>query len=265
MHPSESSAGREQRFVFDEVAELYARARPTYPAALVNDVIRESGLKPGGRILELGSGPGNGSVLFSGRGFHLLSLEPGARLAEVARRRLAGDSNAHVLVTTFESWPIEPAAFDLVFAAQSFHWMDPALRFSKTAQTLKPNGTLAVFANRPLLGTSPTDGLIRQAYAAYAPAIDERWIGHNTRDHFLDLFAAAPEFLPAEWREYAWRADYSSTEYLDLMRTHSDHRLLPAGQLSTLLDAIREAIDKNGGRFAVDYVAVLCWAHRAPA
>jgi SAM-dependent methyltransferase len=250
--------------VFDEVAELYARARPTYPAALVDDIIQESGLEPGGRILELGSGPGNASVLFSGRGYHLVSLEPGARLAEVARRRLSGDNNARVVVTTFEAWPNEPDAFDLVFAAQSFHWMDPALRFTKTARALKPNGTLAIFANRPLLGTAPADRLIREAYAAHAPEIDARWIGHNTCDHFLGLFAAAPEFLPAEWREYAWRADYSSAEYLDLMRTHSDHRLLPAEQLSALLGAIREAIDANGGRFTVDYLAVLCWAHRAP-
>ncbi len=265
MHPSESATGREQRFVFDEVAELYARARPTYPAELVDDIIRESGLQPGSRILELGSGPGNASVLFSGRGYHLLSLEPGARLAEVARRRLAGDVNAGVLVTTFEAWPLEPDAFDLVFAAQSFHWMDPALRFSKTARALKPDGTLAVFANRPLPGTSPIDGLIRQAYAAHAPTIDARWMGHNTRDHFLELFAAAPDFLPAAWREYAWRAEYSSLEYVELLQTHSDHRLLPAGQRSTLLDAIHQAIDGHGGRFRVDYLAVLCWAHRAPA
>jgi SAM-dependent methyltransferase len=264
VHPSESSTGREQRFVFDEVAELYARARPTYPAELVDDIIRESGLQPGSRILELGSGPGNASVLFAGRGYHLLSLEPGARLAEVARRRLAGDSHARVLVATFETWPLEPDAFDLVFAAQSFHWMDPALRFSKTARALKPDGTLAVFANRPLPGTSTTDGLIRQAYAAHAPAIDARWIGHNTRDHFLESFAAAPDFRPAGWREYAWRAEYSSTGYVELLETHSDHRLLPAAQLSTLLEAIRQAIDGNGGRFIVDYLAVLCWAHRAP-
>jgi SAM-dependent methyltransferase len=250
--------------VFDEVAELYARVRPTYPAALVDLVIGESGLQPGGRILELGSGPGNASVLFSGRGYHLLCLEPGERLADVARRRLAGDSNARVEVTTFEAWPIEPEAFDLVYAAQSFHWMDPAVRFSKTARALKPNGTLAIFANRPLHGTGRVDGQIREAYAAHAPAIDARWIGHNTRDHFLELFAAASEFRAAQWREYAWGAEYSRTEYVDLLRTHSDHRLLPESQLSILLDAIGEAIDANGGRFSVDYLAVLCWAHRAP-
>ena len=176
MHPSEPNTNRERRFVFDEVAELYARARPTYPPELVEDIIRESGLHAGARILELGCGPGNASVLFAGRGYRLLCLEPGPRLADVARRRLAGDGNARVAVTTFEDWPLEPEAFELLFAAQSFHWMDPTVRFTKAARALKPDGTLAIFANRPLRGSSPVDDRIREgirrACAAYRFALD---------------------------------------------------------------------------------------------
>ena len=40
----EIDPGRERRFVFDEVADLYARARTNYPAELIEDVIRETGL-----------------------------------------------------------------------------------------------------------------------------------------------------------------------------------------------------------------------------
>ena len=265
MHPSEPNSNRERRFVFDEVAELYARARPSYPPELAEDLIRESGLQTGARILELGCGPGNASVLFSNREYRLLCLEPGPRLADVARRRLASDGDARVAVTTFEDWPLEPEAFDLVFAAQSFHWMDPTERFTKAARALKADSTFAIFANRPLGGSSPVDDWIRQAYAAHAPHIDARWLGHNTRDYFLELFAAASEFRPARSREYAWRGEYTSPEYIDLLQTHSDHRVLPADERSALLDAIRQAIDENGGRFMVDYLAVLCWARRAPA
>jgi SAM-dependent methyltransferase len=263
VHPSESKAGREQRFVFDEVAELYARARPTYPLALVEDILRESNLDAGARILEIGCGPGNASVLFSGRGYRLLSLEPGQRLAEVARRRLAEDGNAQVAVTTFEDWPVEPGAFDLVFAAQSFHWIDPEVRFSKAARALKPGGTLAVFANQPLPGPGTVDTRIQQAYAEHAPELYSRWIGHNAREHFLELFTGATAFATPQCREYKWRTEYGSAEYLDLLRTHSDHRLLPADRLSPLLNDIKAAIDGNGGRLVVDYVAVLCWARQA--
>ncbi len=253
---------REQRFVFDEVAELYARVRPTYPSTLIDDVIRSARLSPGSRILEIGSGPGNASVLFSGRGFRLLCLEPGQRLADLARRRLTDDSNAQVVETTFEDWPVELAAFDLAFAAQSFHWIDPVLRFSKTAQALKRGGTLAVFANRTARGTTPLDLRIRQVYAAHAPEIDTRWQAHNTRDYFLDMFAASMDFQPAQSREYEWQAEYRTADYLDLLQTHSDHRLLDRERLEAVLTGIGDAIDSHGGSLAVNYVAVLCWAQR---
>ena len=42
---------------FDEVADLYDRFRPGYPAALADDVIRLSGIPAGGRILEIGCSP----------------------------------------------------------------------------------------------------------------------------------------------------------------------------------------------------------------
>lgn len=253
---------RELRFVFDEAAELYRQARPTYPLELIEDLIRESCLRPGARILEIGAGPGTASVLFAGRGYRLLCLEPGARLAEIARRRLASDANARVAVTTFEEWRVEPEPFDLLFAAQSFHWIDPGVRFSKAARALGPEGALAVFANRPLRGTSPVDVRIRQAYAEHAPELVSRGIDANTPENFLELFAAAPDFRPAQCREYAWRGDYEAAQYLDLLRTHADHLLLPADRLRRLLGSIREAIEADGNRLGVDYVSVLCWARR---
>jgi SAM-dependent methyltransferase len=245
------------------VAELYARARPSYPRELIEDVIRETGLCAGARVLELGAGPGTASVLFSGHGYPLVCLEPGPQLAAIARRRLAADANAQVVETTFEDWAGASESFDLVFAAQSFHWIDPAMRFAKAARALKPSGVLAVFANRPLRGRRPVDLEIAQAYAAHAPELGARGIDTNTRDNFLGLFAAAPEFRTAHCREYPWRTEYATSDYLDLLRTHSDHRLLASERLQSLLADIGRAIDADGGRVCVDYVTVLCWARRA--
>ena len=258
LHPE-----RELRFVFDEAAELYRLARPTYPPELVEDLIRESRLRPGARILELGAGPGTASILFADRGYRLLCLEPGARLAEIAKRRLASDANARVAVTTFEEWPLEPEPFDLLFAAQSFHWIDPGMRFSKAALALRPEGTLAIFANRPLRGGGAAHLRIQQTYARHAPELVSRGIETNTPENFLKLFAAAPDFQPAQCREYAWRGEYETSQYLDLLRTHADHRLLPADSLRSLLSAIGDAVEASGGRLGVDYVSVLCWARRA--
>jgi SAM-dependent methyltransferase len=269
---SRCSVLREPRFVFDEAAELYARARPSYPLELIEDLVREADLRPGARILELGAGPGTASVSFAGRGYRLLCLEPGEKLAEIAKTKLAAETDAQVAVTTFEDWALEKEAFDLLFAAQSFHWIDPTVRFSKAAEALKPTGTLAIFANRPLRGNGPVDVEIQQAYAAHAPELEPnpaqlrfyaRGVDTNTRDNFLGLFATTTEFQPAQCREYPWRAEYRAAEYSELLQTHSDHRLLPAERLRGLLGAIREAIEQHGGRLPVDYVAVMCWARRA--
>lgn len=264
MDASKLRGGREQRFVFDEVAELYARVRPAYPIDLIEDLIRAADLKPGARVLELGAGPGTASVLFAGRGYDLLCLEPGVELAELARQRLASDPTAHVDVTTFEDWPVQGARFELVFAAQSFHWIDPAVRFSKTAQALRPGGVLAIFANRPLRGATSTDFQIQEAYAKHAPELASRGVDTNTCENFQGMFAAAAEYGEATCREYRWQEAYDAARYSDLMRTHSDHRLLPVDRLERLLDDIGEAIRANGGQIEIGYVTVLCYA-RAPA
>ncbi len=44
--------------IFDEVAELYDRARPRYPSALIDDLIGLSHVPEGGKILEVGCGTG---------------------------------------------------------------------------------------------------------------------------------------------------------------------------------------------------------------
>jgi len=95
----------EQRLVFDEVAELYDRVRPGYPDSFVDEVCRRASLEPGARILEIGCGPGIATRSFAQRGYAMLCLEPGPRLAEIARSRLAEHPAVSVLTTTFEAWP----------------------------------------------------------------------------------------------------------------------------------------------------------------
>ncbi len=250
---------REQRFVFDEVADEYARVRPSYPAELVEDLVRGAGLHEGSRVLEIGSGPGNASVLLAGRGYDMLCLEPGVHLAELARRRL-GDA-ARVEVTTFEQWPLERAAFDLVFAAQSFHWVDPRLAFGKCAHALAPGGTLAIFGNRPQVDNDTRlHREIREAYARHAPDMAHNRTAYNSSDNLCELLDGPGLFEPAESREYPWQRAYGTDDYLSLLRTQSDHRMLPPAQLESLLAALRAIVDRHGGVRPVEYVAALAWA-----
>ncbi len=46
----------EQRFTFNQVANLYRAARPDYPEALIEDVVSYADLKQNDKILEVGCG-----------------------------------------------------------------------------------------------------------------------------------------------------------------------------------------------------------------
>jgi SAM-dependent methyltransferase len=255
----------EQRFTFDEVAELYDRVRPRYPAALLDDLESLSEIPPGGRILEIGCGTGQLTVALASRGFRMLCLEPGASMARVARKRLAGFAAVDVVADTFEAWQVEPAAFDLVVSAQAFHWVTPEVGFVKAAQALHPGGSLAVVGNAVIPRESPLRTAIDAAYAAHAPAMRggaaTSWYAEG--GPIPDLFARSALFGPVTWRRQPWSQTYSVPEYLDLMRTHSDHRLLSESQRESLLEAIGRAIALHGGSFEVRYEAHLYIARKA--
>src|SRR5688500_10283875 len=114
---------------FDTAAELYARARPGYPRELFDDLAASAGLQVGSaRVLEVGAGTGQATRGLLERGWSVVALEPGPELAAAARRALAGRGPADVVESTLEEWEASgPGTFDLVFAATSWHWLDPRI------------------------------------------------------------------------------------------------------------------------------------------
>src|SRR4051812_41998026 len=114
-----------RRVSFDARAELYDAARPAYPDALADDVLARGGR----RVLEVGAGTGKATLVFARRGASIVAIEPGANMAAVLRRNTAGH-DVIVEHTTFEAWPIA-GTFDMVMAAQAFHWVDPRVRYTR--------------------------------------------------------------------------------------------------------------------------------------
>ena len=115
------------RGTFDSAAAGYDAARPTYPERLFDDLVQLAGLEPGDRLLEVGPATGKATRPLLERGFSVVGVELGPRLAEQARTNLAG-LPFEVHVTPFETWAGEPATFDLVYAATAWHWIDRSRR-----------------------------------------------------------------------------------------------------------------------------------------
>ncbi len=73
---------------FDEDAALYDSIRPRYPEQLFDDIILQTGLDPGAKVLEVGCGTGQATVGLAQRGFRIVCVELGDALAAVARKNL---------------------------------------------------------------------------------------------------------------------------------------------------------------------------------
>jgi SAM-dependent methyltransferase len=236
--------------LFDEVAERYARSRPEYQPALIDDIVSLSGIPPGGHILEIGCGPGKATLPFAQRGFAILCLDPGPRLVALAQRRVRDYPAVQFAVTTFEDWPLEEGAFDLVVAASAFHWIREGVGFPKAAAALRDTGAIALFRNARQTEDTPLYREIQQAYAMHAP---EAAHGHR-RGRSSEDIAASGLFGDVVVRHHPWKQTYSAGEYVNLLDTYSGHRRLPAARREALFAAIVAAIERHGGTIEVRWV-----------
>ena len=253
---------RTRRVSFDGVADLYAEVRPGYPERLFEDVVAFSGIAPSGRILEIGCGPGNATIPFAERGFEILGLELGERMAALARNRCRGFPRVRVEHVAFEEWPLERGAFDLVIAASAFHWIEPDVGYPKAAAALRDGGTLALFWNRTPLDETPLRSALDAAYRRIAPEI-ARGGGDGPLPlaaqirRTIDEIDASGAFGPVEVRRYRWSARHDTERYLRLLGTHSDHLALPEASRRDLFEAIRAEIERAGGIIERPYLTAL--------
>ncbi len=253
---------RDRAESFGERAEEYDRYRPTYPDALVDDVL--DGLTEP-RVLDVGCGTGIATRALVERGARVIGVEVDARMAEVARR-----DGLEVEVGAFETWDAAGRVFDRVTAAQAWHWVDPTVGPSKAAAVLVEGGRLSCFWN---VGRMRED-LARRVdpiYEEFAPTLHASSVQLGSRfgdvsaewdQRWLEAFSAYPGFGAPRSRRYEWQEIYSSTVWVAMLRTHSDHALLEADQREELLRRVGDVIDELGGSLSLDYTTYLIEATR---
>jgi SAM-dependent methyltransferase len=248
---------REQRTVFGEVADEYDAIRPSYPDDAFEAVITFGGLAPGDRALEIGAGTGKATEKVLERGLRVHALEPSPGMANILRRKLDD-----VDETTFEAWPLQPGAFRLVYAAQAWHWVHGADRYEKVAAALAPGGTFALIWNVGRDHPEPFKETIEQAYRKFAPDMVggvELW----RREQLLGEFATCAAFEPVVEHTFTWECMYPTAEWVRMIGTASNHRMLPDDVRGALLGAVGAAIDQHGGALPVVYDTLVYLSRRS--
>ena len=215
------------RTVFDDVAEAYDRARPTYPAAVFDDLAELAGLQPGARLVEIGCGPGKATLALAERGYAVTCIELGARMAALARRNLAAYPAVEVLNVAFEPWQPAVAGYDAVVAFTAFHWIDPAVRYAHAADVLRAGGHLAVLETKHVAadGGDPFWLEVQDDYVAAGAALERR--PPPRPEEVPDLgeeMAASGRFDLVGVRRHLWSLDYEVDAFLEVLDTHSRQR-----------------------------------------
>ena len=236
---------------FDRRAALYDAARPGYPEALVDDLLDRTGAR---RIVEIGAGTGKATALFARRGCAITALEPGAHLAALLRRNVP---SATVIETTFEAWPEAP--HDLVMAAQSWHWVEPSVRYAKAAAVAP---ALAIISNEKAALPRELQAELDAAYRHHAPAMAEepRDRVAAKRAQLGGELAASGLFGELDVKLYPWTHSYAARAYVHLLDTYSDHIVLPDAARRALYAEIRAVIERRGGAIEIPYVTMLFFA-----
>lgn len=254
--------------VFDANPSLYDRVRPGYPPALFSTILAWTGLEKQSRLLEIGCGTGKATIWFAGHGYIITAVEKGSRLAEYAKHAFSPFPNVSIVNMSFEDYQGAAASYDLVYSGTAFHWLDKSVAYGKAAELLKPGGHLALFWIDTVVtgATKRQSEVIQEAYWKHLP----EWAKSYDREGSVDRTMARENdiigsglFQNVRRQNFDFSLDYTSSDYIDLLSTFSDHGALDDKTMKNLFHDIKALVDKRlGGRLTRECRASLFVAGR---
>lgn len=249
------------RTTFEEVPDLYDRARPTYPEELFDDLAELARLPEHARIVEFGQGTGKATVVLAERGYRVTAVKLGEGLAEVARRNLAAFDDVEVVTANFENWEPDEPGFDGVVAFTAFHWIAPEAKYARPAALLRPGGALAVVSTQHVVpaDADPFFREVQEDYEAVEPGSSK---GAPTSpelvDGLSDEIEASGVFHSVGVRRYLEDVVYDAQGYIDVLSTYSGNRAMAPELRTELFTRIRRRIESRpGGTIRKTYLRIL--------
>jgi SAM-dependent methyltransferase len=125
---------------FGAAADLYERARPSYPQEAIDWLLARCEVGPASTVVDLGAGTGKLTRLLVPSGARVVAVEP---IAEM-RAHIEG---AEVVDGTAEELPLPDASADIVAVAQAFHWFDHDRALPEIHRVLREDGRLVLVWN----------------------------------------------------------------------------------------------------------------------
>ncbi len=260
----------ETRLSFDKVPESYDRSRPEYPGPAFEELLSYLRVRrpvEAPVVLEIGPGTGQATGTLLSRGARVTAVEIGPRLAQFLRRKLASAENLEVLTGAFEGIDLPRAAFDIVFAATSFHWLDQSVRVRKSVELLTPGGVLATLTTIQI--QSDVDrGYFERTFPIYQRYRPEEQQGETPTEeeaipYDYDEFRSSELLEDVVLHRYRWDQTYTTDDYEHLVRSYSSTQIMDSAAREGLLADLRRVIeDEFGGTVVRPLVIGLTLARR---
>ncbi len=255
----------ELRETFNEDAENYDRYRPTYPTELFRDIFAYSGVGRGSSLVEIGVGTGQATKPFLEAGCIVCGVELGDKLSAFAAEKFRDHGNFTIHCGDFMEFPIKDATLDLVYSATAFHWLPQEEAYRKIRNSLKPGGALAIFRIHPFPNrmSDATNAANRRVYDKLRPT-NEKIVEFSEADCAPALEALrAQGFRDVEAKLYRRVRTLPTEDYIGLLKTYSDHRLLKPELKLRFEEEMRDAINEAGGCINI-YDTVVLYLARNP-
>lgn len=179
---------------FDHRAQAYQQARPEYAPALLAWLQDRFCLGPGKVVADMGSGTGIFTRALLSTGATVYAVEPNREMRAIAEARLGAMPNFISVARAAEASSLPESYFDLITAAQAFHWFDRQRFSNEAARLLKPNAELALIWNIKD-ETTPFVKSYAELLKHYCPNFKGFAGGLGQDRHWANSFFSAPPVL----------------------------------------------------------------------
>ena len=250
-------ADAKQRFS-SRVAD-YVRYRPGYPAALIDLLQRECGLRAEHLIADIGSGTGLLSKVFLDHGNRVIGVEPNAEMRAAGDEFLARYEKFTSITGSSEATTLDDASVDFVTAGQAFHWFEPIGTRREFVRILKPNGWAVMIWNDRRIGET-----------AFGRAYEDLLVRYSTdytkvKDAYPETHDMEEFFGKGNLRRYEL-PNFQEFDFAGLagrLRSSSYAPREGDARFEPMMALLREVFDANqtNGKVRMDYTTQIYAGH----
>jgi ubiquinone/menaquinone biosynthesis C-methylase UbiE len=206
--------------------------------------VKELGIGPGTRVLDLAAGTGKFTRQLVPTGAELVAVEPVAGMRRKLEEAIPGVS---ALDGSAEEIPLDDGAVDAVFCAQAFHWFDAPRALEEIHRVLRPGGSLALVWN------------VREETVEWERRLSEllkRHEGGAPRrhwGHWREAFESTPLFTPLEERRFSHRQEGGVETMLARVASISFVAAMPDAERGEFLAEVRKLVEPHEEPLVMHY------------